>query len=95
MGKYPIFKKGVILTMFKTVTLTVLTTISILTMNSTASAQTVHHVHHINYDRDYTAIVVYRAPNPLIHRAVQRKVIAAKRREVRLKRRLIRASLRS
>lgn len=72
----------------------VLSVVSIITMNSTASAQTVHHVHHINYDRDYTAIVVYRAPNPSIHRAVQRKVIAAKRREARLKRRLIRASLR-
>jgi hypothetical protein len=95
VGKYPTLDKGVIMTMFKTVTIAVFTAISILAMNSTASAQTVHHVHHINYDRDYTAIVVYRSPNPSIHRAVQRKVIAAQRREARLKRRLIRASLRS
>lgn len=95
VGKYPTYEKGVFMIMFKTVTIAVFTTISILAMNATASAQTVHHVHHINYDRDYTAIVVYRAPNPSIHRAVQRKLIAAKRREARLKRRLIRASLRS
>lgn len=86
--------KGVNMTVLKSTKLAIIATATLLGTITSANAHEVYERQKVNYERDYTAIIVYTAPNPQIHRVVQRKVIAAKRRQTRLNRRLIRASLR-
>ncbi|MDG1997213.1 MAG: hypothetical protein P8J14_12000 [Emcibacteraceae bacterium] len=53
-----------------------------------------HQYKHVNVKRDYKTVVVYTTPDPVVQKIVARKVIAAKKRRVRLIRRTMRAALR-
>lgn len=53
-----------------------------------------HQHKHVNVKRDYKVIVLYTSPDPLVHKAVARKIIAAKKRKAHIIRRTIKAALR-
>ncbi|MBL4602558.1 MAG: hypothetical protein JKY84_07430 [Emcibacteraceae bacterium] len=60
-------------------------------MTSSANAHDPSRVRTINVNRDYVTVVVYQTPDTLLRKRALR---AAKRKQVRLTRRLVRASLR-
>jgi hypothetical protein len=65
-----------------------------LTLGFTAITSTVNAKQNVIVKRDYNTVVVYKSPNPHLHKVVALKALAVKKRKARIIRRTIRAALR-
>ena len=68
--------------------------ITAVSLSLCAFSANAHQHKHVNVKRDYKTVIVYTTPDPIVQKIVARKVIAAKKRRVRLIRRTVRAAIR-